>query len=144
MIKFFFSIILITFYSVINFANAENKKEDYFLKGKDFFDQKKYVKAKFKFEQDIVYNPKNSTSYFYLSKIFKIEKKNKLEETNLKTVLLLNPSNEEALYNLTILNINKSNFSEAKKLIEKFDKICLKICDNTNELNRQLKNSLKK
>ena len=34
-------------------------------------------KAKFKFEQDIVFNPKNEKSYLYLSKIF-LNKKNKI------------------------------------------------------------------
>ena len=44
--------------------------------------------AKIKFEQDIVFNPKNELSYLYLSKIFnKLDKK--LEEQNLNTVMLL-------------------------------------------------------
>ena len=56
--------------------------------------------AKFKFEQDIVFNPKNEKSYLYLSKIFNKLKKKELEEKNLNTVLLINPKNEEATYNL--------------------------------------------
>ena len=40
-------------------------------------------------------------SYLYLSKIFKNLEKKDLEEQNLKTVILLNPKNEEAIYNLS-------------------------------------------
>ena len=41
----------------------------FFKKGLDFYKDKKFNEAKFKFEQDIVYNPKNEMSYLYLSKI---------------------------------------------------------------------------
>ena len=44
------------------------------------YEQKEFQKAKFKFEQDIVYNPKNEFSYLYLSKIFKNKKNLDLEE----------------------------------------------------------------
>ena len=49
----------------------------------------KYDKAKFKFEQYIVFNLKGEMAYLYLSKIFMSLIKN-LEEQNLKTVILLN------------------------------------------------------
>ena len=39
-------------------------------------------------------------SYLYLSKIFNNLDKKELEEKNLNTVILLNPKNEEAIYNL--------------------------------------------
>ena len=48
-------------------------------------------KAKIKFEQSIVFDPKNENSYLYLAKIFKIQEKDSLEEQNLNTVILLNP-----------------------------------------------------
>ena len=44
---------------------------NYFEEGLSLFKEKKYNQAKFKFEQDIVFNPKNEISYLYLSKIFK-------------------------------------------------------------------------
>ena len=63
------------------------------------------TEAKFKFEQDIVFNPKSEMAYLYLSKIFKnLENKN-LQEQNLNTVILLNPMNEEAIYNLAKLKL---------------------------------------
>ena len=39
-----------------------------FEKGKNLYDEKKYDLAKFKFEPDIVFNPKNENSYLYLCK----------------------------------------------------------------------------
>ena len=36
------------------------------------FYNKKFDKAKFKFEQDIVYNPKSEISYLYFQKYLKI------------------------------------------------------------------------
>ena len=42
----------------------------YYEDGLKFFKKQKFEEAKFKFEQDIVYNPKNELSYLYLSKIF--------------------------------------------------------------------------
>ena len=44
--------------------------------GVDLFNKQKFKDARFKFEQDIVFNPKNEQSYLYLSKIYnKLEKK---------------------------------------------------------------------
>ena len=45
-------------------------------------------------------------SYLYLSKIFKNLDKKDLQEQNLKTVILLNPKNEEATYNLARLKLD--------------------------------------
>ena len=39
------------------------------------FNKNKFEEARFKFEQDIVYNPKNELSYLYLSKIFNKQEK---------------------------------------------------------------------
>ena len=61
--------------------------------GLNLFKKKKFDEAKFKFEQDILFNPKSEMSYLYLSKIFNKMNK-KLEEQNLNTVILLNPKNE--------------------------------------------------
>ena len=45
-------------------------KENFFTEGVKLFEQKKYLDSKFKFEQDIVFNPKSEFSYLYLAKIF--------------------------------------------------------------------------
>ena len=72
---------------------------------------KKFEDAKFKFEKDIVFNPKSEKSYLYLSKIFNKLEKN-LEELNSNTVILLNPKNEEALYNLAKLKLSSSDYKK--------------------------------
>ena len=75
-------------------------KPEFFQEGVNLFNKNKYEKAKFKFEQDIVFNPKSEMSYLYLSKIFNKQNKKNLEEKNLNTVMILNPKNEEAIYYL--------------------------------------------
>jgi len=112
-IKFFIKILLVYFSFFTLNISAENK---FFEEGKNLFEKKNFEKARFKFEQDIVRNPKSENSYLYLANIFKEEKKVNLQEQNLKTVILLNPKNETALFSLALLNIEKSNYSEVKKL----------------------------
>ena len=46
-------------------------KNQHLQEGIDLFKSKKFKEAKFKFEKNIVYNPKSELSYLYLSKIFK-------------------------------------------------------------------------
>ena len=94
-------IFIFVFYLTLSSLSAEI---NYFQKGKNLFIEKKYDQAKFKFEQDLVFNPKNENSYLYLAKIFKLKNDDEQEESNLKTVILLNPKNEEAIYHLALLN----------------------------------------
>ena len=114
-------------------------KENFFTEGVKLFEQKKYLDSKFKFEQDIVFNPKSEFSYLYLAKIFNKENNDDLEEQNLNVVILLNPKNEEALYLLTLLRIKKSDYDKSQELLEKFEKVCNKICDKKVELISRLK-----
>ena len=106
--------------------------------------KKKYDKAKFKFEQEIVYNPKSEQSYLYLAKIFKLKKNDNLLERNLDTTILLNPKNEDALYELILLKIKKSDFLESEKLINKFSSVCKLLCSKRDQLVKLRKDSLKK
>ena len=80
----------------------------YFDKGKKLFDNKNFEKSKIFFEKDIVFNPKSEKSYLYLAKIFNKNSNDEQLESNLNTVLLLNPINDEALYMMTILKIKQS------------------------------------
>ena len=120
---------------------ADNK---YFLEGVKLFEKKEFDNAKFKFEQDIVFNPKSELSYLYLAKIFKSKDKDILTEQNLDTVILINPQNEEALYEMIILKIKKSDFTKTEKLLENFSKICSSLCSKKKELNNLLIDSQKK
>ena len=103
---YFLTLLLAIFFQVNALA-----KNSYFSEGEKLFNQKKYSKSKFKFEKDIVFNPKNEKSYLYLAKIFNEQKNDYMEEQNLQTVILLNPQNEEALYLLALLKIKKSDYT---------------------------------
>ena len=140
--KNFIWIFLIIFF---NITPSNGKTElNFFEKGKSFFNEKKFDLAKFKFEQDIVFNPKSEKAYLYLAKIYNIKKNDDLEESNLKTVILLNPKNEEAVLDLTLLKIRKSNYSESEELIKNFEKICNSLCPRRLELQKKLDNIIKK
>tara|TARA_B100001057_G_scaffold492392_1_gene584696 strand:- start:1530 stop:1952 length:423 start_codon:yes stop_codon:yes gene_type:complete len=137
-------IINFLFIMAILFISSNVKAElSNFEKGKNFFNEKKYNLAKFKFEQDIVFNPKNEDSYLYLAKIYNYKKNDNQEEKNLYTVILLNPKNEEAIFNLALLKIRKSNYEETKKLIKDFKNICKKTCQKTSDLQKKLDAILK-
>ena len=115
-------------------------KNSFFLEAEKLFKEKKYSQSKFKFEKDIVFNPKNEMSYLYLSKIFNHQKDDFMEEQNLNTVILLNPKNEEALYLLAILNIKKSDYDKSEKLIKDFKQVCSTLCKKDSELIKKLEN----
>ena len=119
-------------------------KNNYFSEGENLYKDKKFEKAKFKFEQDIVLNPKSEKSYLYLSRIFNIQEKKDLEEQNLKTVILLNPRNEEAIFNLAKLNLAKSDYIESQKLIDKLLIFCNNYCEKSKQLKTEIENSLNK
>ncbi len=133
----------IIFFSFLLFSNL-HAGPNYFNEGLTFFEKKELDKAKFKFEQDIVFNPKNEKSYLYLSKIFNKQEKIKLEEKNLNTVILLNPTNEEATYNLAQLRLKESDFDGSKKLIEKLLVFCKDYCQKSNILKIEIEKSIKK
>ena len=117
---------------------------NYFNEGLILYTNKEFDKARFKFEQDIVFNPKNEKSYLYLSKIFNEQKKKELEEKNLNTVILLNPKNEEATYNLAQLKLKESDFEGSKELIEKLIIFCKDYCQKSQKLKIEIEKSLKK
>ena len=136
----FLKIILI-FVFIPNYLMANTK---YFEEGLSFYENKKFEKAKFKFEQDIIYNPKNEMSYLYLSKIFKNLEKKDLEEQNLKTVILLNPKNEEATYNLARLKLDSSDYKKSSELNNKLINFCEKLCIESKKLKNEIENLSKK
>ena len=119
-------------------------KSEYIKKGIDLYNQNKFEDAKFKFEQDIVFNPKSEISYLYLSKIFNKQDKKNLEEKNLNTVVLLNPKNEEAIYNLARLKLTTSDYKKSKELNKKLKLICSDFCKMSNQLKIEIENLSKK
>jgi len=126
------------------FMNSLYAKPDYFGEGVNLYKKEKFKEAQFKFEQEIVFNPKSELSYLYLSKIFnKLDKKD-LEEQNLNTVMLLNPKNEEAIYNLAKLKLTSSDYKKSKELNNRLSSICNKFCNKNNELKIEIENLSKK
>ena len=119
-------------------SNGITKQSDYFDKGIELFQKKKFDKSKILFEKDIVFNPKNEKSYLYLAKIFNKNNNDEEQEVNLNSVLLLNPQNDEAIYMLTLLKIKQSDYHEAKELIDKFILVCKSFCPKKNEMQDKL------
>ncbi len=130
-------ILIFIFFLFSIFAKAN--ENNFFNEAKDLFDKKKYEDSKFLFHRNIVYNPKDSESYLYLAKIFKIEDDKRQEEKNIRTTLLLDPKNEEAMYLLIDMELERSNFSKADELSEDFKKICVDMCEKIASIESRLK-----
>ena len=133
--------IIISLFFIPNYLVANT---DYFNEGVKFFKNNEFEKAKFKFEQDIVYNPKSELSYLYLSKIFNKQDRKNLEEQNLNTVVLLNPKNEEAIYYLAKLMLIKSDYKKSKELNTRLKLMCNNFCDKSDKLKIEIENLLNK
>ncbi len=136
MIKKF--LIVLLFNSIL--TSNSFSQENYFSEAKILFEKKNYEDSKFLFQRDIVFNPKKANSYLFLAKIFKIEENLKEEEKNLNTTLLLDPKNEEALFLLMDIEIERSNFERVKELKEKFQKVCSSLCAKISSIDEKLKN----
>ena len=112
---------------------------NYFNEAKDLYEKKDFEKSKFLFQRNIVFNPKDHLSYLYLAKIFKGEKNKEEHEKNLNTTLLLDPKNEEALYMLIEVEIEKSNFDKVSELNETFSLVCKNMCTKKKAISKKLK-----
>ena len=131
--KIFLSLILILISNSYSFAT-----EKLFEEAKKKFEKKDYEKSKFLFQRNIVFNPKNAESYLYLAKIFKTEENQEEEEKNLDTALLLQPDNEEAIYLLINIQIDRSNFEKANILMKRFSSVCKSMCNKETEISKSL------
>ena len=138
MIKKFKFILL--FYLLTNISNYSKSNENFFDKGLEFYNEKKYEDARFMFERSIVFNPKDSKSYLYLAKIYNVEEDQKKEEKNLETTLLIEPSNEEAILMSMKIALKKSNYSKVKELSKNFAKVCKKLCEERKGILETLAN----
>ena len=123
-------IIIYLFFISLGFTS----KSSYLDEGKVLFEKKEFDKSKIFFEKDIVFNPKSEISYLYLAKIFNNNDNDLEEEINLDNVLLLNPKNDEAIYMLTLLKIKQSDYDGGKKLIKKFNLVCIDLCLKSAEI----------
>ena len=130
----------IFFYITINIFNISLSSENFFKKGLKFYNDKKYKDARFMFERSIVFNPKDSSSYLYLAKIYNIQDDQKKEEKNLEATLLIEPNNEEAILMSMRIALEKSNYSKVKKLSETFKKVCNQLCEENKSILETLEN----
>jgi len=134
--KLFVSILLLCI-----FINTEvYAKENFFDEAKNKYDEKKLEDSKFLFQRNIVFNPKDAKSYLYLAKIYNSEENERKEIKYLKTTLLLEPDNEEAMYMLINIHLKRSNYSKIKELTDNFAIICSNLCDKIKIINEALKN----
>jgi len=127
-------------YFILISSNLAFGKENFFDEALKMYQNKKYEDARFMLERNIVYNPKDAKSYLYLAKIYNHEENQKKEEYNLETTLLIEPDNEEAILMLMKIALKKSNYSQVKDLSQTFSKVCDKLCDENNEIQKSLKN----
>ena len=138
MIKFFKLVGLI--YLIVSFNGASFSKENFFNEALELFKKEKYEDARFLFERNIVFNPKDAISYLYLAKIYNFKENQRKEEYNLETTLLIEPDNEEALLMLMKIALEKSNYEKVKDLSEKFVKVCKTLCNENKDIQESLKN----
>ena len=115
-------------------------KENFFQEAKILFDQGKIEESKFLFQRNIVFNPKDSKSYLFLAKLFEKEENEFEEEKNINTTLLLEPNNEEAMYMLIDIKLEKSDISKVEELKEKFKIICNSLCSKIESIDERLSN----
>ena len=134
-----FKIITLIFFLVIS-ANIASSKENFFDEALKMYQDQKYDDARFLLERNIVFNPKDAKSYLYLAKIYNTEENQIKELKNLKTTLLLDPNNEEAMDMLIEIELEKSNYSKVKELIQNFKVICKELCEKNKLFDEKLKN----
>ena len=138
MSKIFKSIfIIILFFS---FNTQTFSKENFFNKALKLYEKEKYQDARFLFERNIVFNPKDANSYLYLAKIYNHEENQRKEEYNLETTLLIEPNNEDALLMSMKIALKKSNYKKVKELSEIFIKVCSNLCKENKKIQESLKN----
>ena len=136
--KIFKLIILVNF--ILVSSNLAFGKENFFDEALKKYQSQNYDDAKFMFERNIVFNPKDAKSYLYLAKIYNHEENQRKEEYNLDTALLIEPNNEEVILMLMKVALKKSNYSKVKDLSQTFIKVCEKLCDENDEIQKSLKN----
>ena len=132
--------LLVTIYFSLLVSSVALSIENFFDEALKMYEQKEYDEARFMFERNIVFNPKDAKSYLYLAKIYNYQENQKQEEYNLDTALLIEPNNEEVILMLMKIALKKSNYSKVKDLSETFVKVCKKLCDENDEIQESLKN----
>ena len=132
--------LLLSVYVIIMSFSVVHSSENFFDEAMTMYQNEKYEEARFLFERNIVYNPKNAKTYLYLAKIYNHDKNQRKEENNLTTALLIEPDNEEVLLMLMKIALKKSNYTKVKDLSQTFIKVCIKLCNENDQIQESLKN----
>ena len=125
---------------IVSLNSNSFSKENFFEEAIKLFEKEKFEDARFLFERNIVFNPKDANSYLYLAKIYNLEENQRKEEYNLETTLLIDPQNEEAILMLMKIALEKSNYDKVKELSDTFVQVCKNFCNENNEILESLKN----
>ena len=125
------------FYFVSLFANS-HLKLNHFQKEKIYLKKKNMIYI-IKFQLECYLILKMKILPIFVEYIFS---EKMIGRRNLKTVVL-NPKNEEAIFNLALLKIRKSNYNETKKLIKDLKVVCIDLCQKPNVLQKKLDEILK-
>ena len=131
---------LVVFFFLTFSQTYSFRKENFFENALDLYKKEKYDEARFLFERNIVFNPKDANSYLYLAKIYNYEDNQRKEEFNLETTILIDPINEEALLMLMKIALEKSNYEKVNELSETFVKVCINLCKENKKIQESLKN----
>ena len=131
-------------YFFLIFATSANTAENFFENAKNLYEKEEYDDSKFLFQRNIVFNPKDAKSYIYLAKIYQLDENESETKKNLDTALLLEPDNEEAMYMLIDIELERSNFSKVKELKKNFEIICSTLCEKNASIEERLKKFEKK
>ena len=123
-----------------SFNTKTFSEENFFKKALKLYEKEKYQDARFLFERNIVFNPKDANSYLYLAKIYNHEENQRKEQHNLETALLIEPDNEEAMLMMMKIAVEQSNYDKVKNLSDTFSKVCKNLCDKNLEIKESLKN----
>ena len=135
----FLKLTIVIFLTALHSTHALSKN-DFFSEALKLYENKKYEDARFLFERNIVFNPRDVNSYLYLAKIYTHEEDRRKEEYNLETAILIDPNNEEVLLMLMKIALKKSNYLKVRNLSKTFIKVCSNLCDQNNEIQDSLKN----
>ena len=114
--------------------------DNFFKNALKFYENEKYEDARFLFERNIVFNPKDANSYLYLAKIYNVKEDQSKEEKNLEAALLIEPDNEEAILMSMKIALMKSNFSKVEDLSKTFIKVCKQLCEKNKDVLETLEN----
>ena len=132
--------LLLSVYVIIMSSSIVHSSENFFDEAITMYQNEEYDEARFLFERNIVYNPKDAKTYLYLAKIYNHEENQRKEENNLTTALLIEPDNEEAILMTMKIALKKSNFSKVKDLSKTFAKVCQKLCEEKKGILETLAN----